>query len=296
MTGRAEPSFAELRENLVRRLESLEDPGRSRRNDKRIRRRGNKKIGHFFRDGTTHTSAAVVATETSSAATLISTSTVAGVSTSVTNTAVPAATSTVGQTAVTKANPPTAEDSLGLDIESVRSKPRFCFGVADPATARGNDIGYLATIQIGTPPRDFHLLMDSGSADMWVGSENCRSTNGGTCVCLTQSLISKRLPTSSSLKGNHNFLGAVGSSTFSDSGKAWNITYGTGAVSGTKATDDVLIAGLALTRHNFGVANNESVEFTDNSVPFDGLVGLAHSVGFMLTACIIILKFWTEII
>lgn len=44
------------------------------------------------------------------------------------------------------------------------------------------DIG---TIQIGTPPCDYHLLMDSGSADLWVGGEGCQSDAGpGGCVGL----------------------------------------------------------------------------------------------------------------
>lgn len=41
------------------------------------------------------------------------------------------------------------------------------------------DIG---TVKIGTPPRDFHLLMDSGSADFWVGGEGCRAPDDGDCV------------------------------------------------------------------------------------------------------------------
>lgn len=47
---------------------------------------------------------------------------------------------------------------------------------------RSTDIGYLATVQMGTPPQDFLLLMDSGSADTWVGSEQCVSDAGGDCV------------------------------------------------------------------------------------------------------------------
>ena len=46
---------------------------------------------------------------------------------------------------------------------------------------RGNDVGYIATIQVGTPPRDFSVLVDSGSADLWVGGEGCKSVDGG-CV------------------------------------------------------------------------------------------------------------------
>ena len=47
---------------------------------------------------------------------------------------------------------------------------------------RGNDVSYIATIQIGTPPRDFAITMDSGSADFWVGREGCKSQAGGDCV------------------------------------------------------------------------------------------------------------------
>jgi len=49
----------------------------------------------------------------------------------------------------------------------------------------GEDDGYLATIQMGTPPQNFTVLVDSGSADFWVGSETCLSERGG-CVSLSQ--------------------------------------------------------------------------------------------------------------
>lgn len=51
------------------------------------------------------------------------------------------------------------------------------------------DIEYFATVQIGNPPRDFRIIMDSGSADFWVGSEtNCNSdkgTDGKTTDCVS---------------------------------------------------------------------------------------------------------------
>jgi hypothetical protein len=140
---------------------------------------------------------------------------------------------------VTEANAPTADNSLGLDIEA-------------------NDIGYLATVQMGTPPRDFLILMDSGSADLWVGAENCQSENGGGC-------------------GNHKFLGPQSSQTFVDSNRPFSVTYGTGSVSGNIISDNLAIAGLQLNKHVFGVASTESVEFSDDATPFDGLMGLAKS-------------------
>ncbi|KAL4252337.1 peptidase A1 family protein [Abortiporus biennis] len=140
---------------------------------------------------------------------------------------------------LTTANTPTAGDSLGLDIEA-------------------NDVGYIATVQMGTPPRDFKLLMDSGSADLWVGSENCQSQAGGDC-------------------GNHVFLGTQSSSSFVDTKKQFQVTYGSGQVAGTIVNDNLNVAGLELDGHVFGVADEESVDFSSNQTPFDGLMGLAQS-------------------
>ena len=79
-------------------------------------------------------------------------------------------------------------------------------------------------------------------------------------------------------QGNHNFLGTQGSSSFQDSNQKFQVKYGTGAVAGTIVQDNIVVAGLALNAHTFGVATVESVDFSDNSVPFDGLMGLAQSV------------------
>jgi hypothetical protein len=140
---------------------------------------------------------------------------------------------------LTAANPPTTNNSLGLSIEA-------------------DDVGYVATIQIGTPPQNFNLLMDSGSADFWVGGENCQSQQGGC--------------------GNHTFLGTQSSSSFVQNNQQFQVTYGSGSVQGLLCQDNVNIAGLALNNHTFGVASVESVQFSADTVSFDGLMGLAQSI------------------
>ncbi|OWT41054.1 endopeptidase [Cryptococcus neoformans Bt1] len=116
-----------------------------------------------------------------------------------------------------------------------------------------NDIGYLCEMQIGTPSQSFLMLMDTGSADTWVPSTEC-------------------LPQSC---GNHLSLGVNVSSTFQASNRTFQVTYGSGAVSGVVGTDTVTVAGMTLENYAMGVTLQESVQFGDNSIPFDGLMGLA---------------------
>jgi len=49
-------------------------------------------------------------------------------------------------------------------------------------------------------------------------------------------------------------------------------------VVGTVVQDEVVIGGLTLSKHTFGVANQESANFATDATPFDGLMGLAKSV------------------
>ncbi|KGB77646.2 endopeptidase [Cryptococcus deuterogattii R265] len=120
-------------------------------------------------------------------------------------------------------------------------------------TIYSNDIGYLCEVQIGTPPQSFLMLMDTGSADTWVPSTECLPQN-----C-----------------GNHLSLGANVSSTFQKSNRTFEVTYGSGAVSGVIGVDTITVAGMTLDNHPIGVTLQESVQFADDKVPFDGLMGLA---------------------
>ncbi|BGP20673.1 hypothetical protein JCM10213v2_008836 [Rhodosporidiobolus nylandii] len=116
-----------------------------------------------------------------------------------------------------------------------------------------NDVGYFAEVQLGSNNRTFKVLMDSGSADFWIPSAACNDC------------------------GNHTSLGPFTSTSFVDSGIPWSVTYGTGDVAGTTVTDDAVLAGLPIKALQFGAVTHESNDFSDPSVPFDGLMGLARS-------------------
>jgi hypothetical protein len=44
-----------------------------------------------------------------------------------------------------------------------------------PCSFSGNDVGYFIELPIGNPPRLFRVQVDSGSGDLWVMGEGCRS-------------------------------------------------------------------------------------------------------------------------
>ena len=73
------------------------------------------------------------------------------------------------------------------------------------------------------------------------------------------------------------FLGPQSSSSFVDTQKPFQVTYGSGAVAGGIITDNIAVAGLQLPNHTFGVANRETVDFSSSQTAFDGIMGLAQS-------------------
>ncbi|KAF7424260.1 hypothetical protein PC9H_009566 [Pleurotus ostreatus] len=136
---------------------------------------------------------------------------------------------------------PTADaiHSLGLDIE-------------------GDDYGYVASMLIGTPPRPFRLLVDSGSSYLWVGGEGCVMGDGsGDC-------------------SNHTLIGPQSSSTFKDTGAPFFVKYGSGPVAGHIVSDHVNFAGIDVKDLTFAVALKESRHYGLKSTLYDGILGLAR--------------------
>ncbi|KAI8990318.1 aspartic peptidase domain-containing protein [Pilobolus umbonatus] len=96
-----------------------------------------------------------------------------------------------------------------------------------------NDQGsqYLVEVSIGTPGQKFAVTLDTGSADLWVPSNQC--------------------PTSACPFSRFN---PEASSTFNNLDKPFGIQYGIGSVNGTYVTDTVSIGGATIQNQQFGLA------------------------------------------
>ncbi|KAI8976926.1 aspartic peptidase domain-containing protein [Pilobolus umbonatus] len=99
---------------------------------------------------------------------------------------------------------------------------------------------YYIQVSIGTPPQNFEMILDTGSADLWVPGSSCPVT-----VCPL-----------------HKFNEAA-SSTYKPTTEAFEIQYGIGYAEGIHGRDTVTIANTSIEQQLFGVASNSSNIFTD---------------------------------
>lgn len=128
------------------------------------------------------------------------------------------------------------------------------------------DIMYYATLEVGTPPQQYAVILDTGSSDLWLQSVDCAPCTG------------KKIDPSSS-------------SSLHDSSTPFSITYGIGTVKGT-LVNDVVSIGSAFTVQNqvFGLVNYT----LGTPVPGDivGLMGL----GFKNLAVSQAMPFWEALV
>lgn len=118
----------------------------------------------------------------------------------------------------------------------------------------GTDYSYFAQVYLGSAKTPMYMLLDTGAGTSWVMGPSCTSDS---CKL-------------------HNSFGAANSTTFVASTNTFSVSYGSGSVSGTLATDSLTLAGLTVTM-TLGIANNTSADFT--SFPMDGILGLSQAQG-----------------
>ncbi|KAH9987135.1 aspartic peptidase A1 [Russula compacta] len=112
------------------------------------------------------------------------------------------------------------------------------------------DSSYYGSIAIGTPPVAYNVILDTGSADLWVVGSGCVTGCNGLQAFDSSS-----------------------SSTFSNASKAFSVTYGSGQVSGELGKDVVQMAGFEVNNQVFGLCDEVSDSLL--SSPVSGLMGLA---------------------
>ncbi|KAJ6625352.1 aspartyl protease [Mycena sp. CBHHK59/15] len=130
------------------------------------------------------------------------------------------------------------------------------------------DSSYFGTVNIGTPPQSFNVILDTGSSDLWVADTLCDTCDRST-------------PLYNSAK----------SSTFTQlSSSATTISYGSGAVAGFVSKETVSMGTFSTSSQGF-----LSVEKTTDGL-FSGSVSGIMGLAFGAIASTQAVPFWQSLI
>ncbi|KAJ7180625.1 aspartic peptidase A1 [Mycena filopes] len=117
-------------------------------------------------------------------------------------------------------------------------------------TNQGADSSFFGSLAFGTPAVSFDVILDTGSADLWVAGSNCQQG------C-------SKVPT----------FDASASSSLTNQSTPFEITYGSGEAAGSLVADTVQMAGFSVANQVFAVCDEVSSGLLTD--PVSGLLGLA---------------------
>ncbi|KAI0156690.1 acid protease [Hypoxylon sp. FL1284] len=121
--------------------------------------------------------------------------------------------------------------------------------------ANRSDVAYYAQLNIGTPPQQVYVQLDTGSFELWVNPD-CSELQGSADVRFCQAV------------GHYD---SASSSTATKLAGTKSLRYGIGSADVQYVTDDIDLGGSdsQLKGVQFGVA-------TDTSDEFSGILGIGH--------------------
>ncbi|EGN92556.1 hypothetical protein SERLA73DRAFT_163994 [Serpula lacrymans var. lacrymans S7.3] len=171
---------------------------------------------------------------------------------------------------------PQGVDDVKRTAEYLRAKYGYSatgefLGITSPISiisgiANGTVPTYYGAISIGTPPQNFNVLLDTGSADLWLPSTPCACGN----VTLYNSSSSSTYKTISSPSNG-------------------SITFAAGTVSGTIGNDTVSMGNFTVPQQSFLLVNQTNLGGGD---VLPGLMGFAFQGLSFINAT----PFWQTIV
>ncbi|WOO78964.1 Vacuolar protease A [Vanrija pseudolonga] len=112
---------------------------------------------------------------------------------------------------------------------------------------------YYAPITLGNPPQEFGVVLDTGSSNLWVPSQQCSSI-----ACFL-----------------HRKYNSDESSTYKANGSEFAIRYGSGSLEGFVSQDTLTLGDLTIKKQDFAEATKEpGLAFAFGK--FDGILGLGY--------------------
>jgi cathepsin D len=138
--------------------------------------------------------------------------------------------------------------ALSLRVSRLRGSSFSATGTNELIN-HNQDSSYFGSLAIGTPAQAYNVILDTGSADLWIASSSCSVGCNG---------ISK--------------FNQASSTSYKNLSTPFDITYGSGRAQGSLGQDTVQMAGFSVANQNFGIVDTVSAGLLTS--PVSGLLGL----------------------